>query len=193
MNWWIGDLVVSFFWCHEQVICKVEKVSTSEKGCQNIGKMCRILLWMVPLLIFLIIPRIFLLCMGVNDMNAMETKIDFIKKLNSELQSNFAIRNFLVTLKLFLTAKSSLSLWSKCKLVTGNGSLIQICSLSNRSLLPSLTVLLKVKSKLTKRDWYYGFSVHCQAFLKLKVILHVYQCNELNGSLNIYPKYLSKN
>ena len=27
------------------------------------------------------------------------------------------------------------------KLVTGNGSLIPICSLSNRSLLPSLTVL----------------------------------------------------
>ena len=29
------------------------------------------------------------------------------------------------------------------KLVTGNGSLIPICSLSNRSLLPSLTVLTK--------------------------------------------------
>ena len=29
------------------------------------------------------------------------------------------------------------------KLVTGNGSLIPICSLSNRSLLPSLTVVLK--------------------------------------------------
>ena len=59
------------------------------------------------------------------------------------------------------------------KLVTGNGSLIPICFLSNRSLLPSLTVLLKVKSKLTKRDWYYEFSVHGQAFLKPKVILHV--------------------
>jgi hypothetical protein len=30
------------------------------------------------------------------------------------------------------------------KLVTGNGFLIPICSLSNRSLLPSLTVLFKV-------------------------------------------------
>jgi hypothetical protein len=30
------------------------------------------------------------------------------------------------------------------KLVTGNGSLIPICSLSNRSLLPSLTVYLKI-------------------------------------------------
>ena len=29
------------------------------------------------------------------------------------------------------------------KLVTGNGSLIPICSLSNRSLLPSLTVVSK--------------------------------------------------
>ena len=30
-----------------------------------------------------------------------------------EIQSNLAIRNFLVALKLFLSAKSSLSLWSK--------------------------------------------------------------------------------
>ena len=32
------------------------------------------------------------------------------------------------------------------KLVTGNGSLIPICSLSNNSLLPSLTVVLKNRS-----------------------------------------------
>ena len=32
----------------------------------------------------------------------------------------------------------------KVKLVTGNGSLLPICSLSNRSLLPSLTVLPKI-------------------------------------------------
>ena len=41
--------------------------------------------------------------------------IEKIKILGAvlELQSNLAIRNFLVTLKLFLNAKSSLSLWSK--------------------------------------------------------------------------------
>ena len=39
------------------------------------------------------------------------------------------------------------------KLVTGNGGLIPICSLSNRSLLPSLTVLLKfITSSETKSD-----------------------------------------
>ena len=35
------------------------------------------------------------------------------------------------------------------KLVTGNGSLIPICSLSNRSLLPSLTVLETLKNKIS--------------------------------------------
>ena len=35
------------------------------------------------------------------------------------------------------------------KLVTGNGSLIQICSLSNCSLLPSLTVQAKHESGIT--------------------------------------------
>ena len=45
---------------------------------------------------------------------------------------------------MFLNAKSSLSLLKvNGKLVVGNGSLIPICSLSNRSLLPSLTVLSK--------------------------------------------------
>ena len=39
------------------------------------------------------------------------------------------------------------------KLVTENGCLIPICSLSNRSLLPSLTVLLKfITSSETKSD-----------------------------------------
>ena len=60
----------------------------------------------------------------------------------NELQSNLAIRNFLVALKLFLNAKSSLSIWSKWQIGPGNGSLIPTCSLSNRSLLQSLTVSL---------------------------------------------------
>ena len=47
------------------------------------------------------------------------------------IQSNLAKRNFSITLKLFLNAKSSLSLWSK----------LAICSLSKRSLSPSLTIL----------------------------------------------------
>ena len=46
------------------------------------------------------------------------------------------------------------------KLVTGNGSLIPICSLSNRSLLPSSTVHIKVHE--SKNDnaskW---ISIHC--------------------------------
>ena len=33
-----------------------------------------------------------------------------------KIQSNLAIRNFLVALRLFLNAKSSLSLWSKCQI-----------------------------------------------------------------------------
>ena len=37
----------------------------------------------------------------------------FHKEFFFEVQSNLAIRNFLVALKLFLNAKSSLSLWSK--------------------------------------------------------------------------------
>ena len=35
---------------------------------------------------------------------------------DTEIQSNLAIRNILVALKLFLNAKSSLSLWSKCQI-----------------------------------------------------------------------------
>ena len=57
-------------------------------------------------------------------------------------QSNMAIRNFLVALKLFLNFKSSLSLWSKWQIGHMKWSVIPICSLSNRSLLPSLTVHL---------------------------------------------------
>ena len=57
------------------------------------------------------------------------------------VQSNLAIRNFLVTLKFFLMPKVPYPYEVNDKLVTGNGSLIPICSLSNRSLLPSLTVL----------------------------------------------------
>ena len=63
------------------------------------------------------------------------------------IQSNLAIRNFLVNLKLFLNAKCSLmpnfpySYEVNGKLVTGNGSLIPISSSSKRSLLTSLTVL----------------------------------------------------
>ena len=61
---------------------------------------------------------------------------------NTQIQSKLAIRNFLVALILFLNAKSSLSLWSKWQI--GHRKwflLIPICSLSNRSLLLSLTVL----------------------------------------------------
>ena len=39
------------------------------------------------------------------------------------------------------------------KFVTGNGSLIPICSLSNCSLLPSLTVLKKMKKKSVGNDF----------------------------------------
>ena len=39
------------------------------------------------------------------------------------------------------------------KSVTGNGSLIPICSLSNCSLLPSLTVLKKMKKKSVGNDF----------------------------------------
>ena len=55
------------------------------------------------------------------------------------IQSNLVIRNFMVTLKLFLNAKCSLPLWSK--LATGYGFLTTICSLSDHSLSPSLTIL----------------------------------------------------
>ena len=53
------------------------------------------------------------------------------------IQSTLVIRNFLVTLKLFLSAKSSLSLWSKLAF----GSLTPICSLSKCSLSPRLTYI----------------------------------------------------
>ena len=46
-----------------------------------------------------------------------------LKKKEIEIQSNLAIRNFLVALKLFLDAKSSLSLWSKCQIVYRKWSL----------------------------------------------------------------------
>ena len=64
------------------------------------------------------------------------------------IQSNLSIRNFLVALKLFLNAKSSLSSWSKWHLDHMKWSLIPICSLSNRSLLPSLTVPIWIILKL---------------------------------------------
>ena len=38
------------------------------------------------------------------------------------------------------------------KLVTGNGSLIPICSLSNRSLMPSLTVFIQMLQILTNKS-----------------------------------------
>ena len=59
---------------------------------------------------------------------------------NFQVKSNLVIRNFLVTLILFLNPKCSLSI-----LVTGNGSLTPICSLLNRSLSPSSTVLMLFK------------------------------------------------
>ena len=51
------------------------------------------------------------------------------------------------------------------KLVTGNGSLIPICSLSNRSLLPSLTVVTSLQY-----DFFYHTSLHmiCQIFPALR-------------------------
>ena len=45
------------------------------------------------------------------------------------------------TLKLFLNAKCPYPYEVKCKLVKEKGSLTPICSLSNRSLSPSLTAL----------------------------------------------------
>ena len=57
-----------------------------------------------------------------------------------ERDSNLAIRNFLFDLKLFLMPKVPYPYEVNGKLVPGNGSLIPICSLSNHSLLPSLTV-----------------------------------------------------
>ena len=61
------------------------------------------------------------------------------------IQSNLAIRSFLVALKLFLKMPNVPYPYEvNGKLVTGNGSLIPISSLSNCSLLPSLTVLSKI-------------------------------------------------
>ena len=57
------------------------------------------------------------------------------------VQSNLAIRNFLVALKCSLMPKVPYPYEVNGKLVTENGSFIPICSLLNRSLLPSLTVL----------------------------------------------------
>ena len=54
---------------------------------------------------------------------------------------NMVIRNFLVTPKLFLNTKVPYPYEVNWHLVTGNGSLTTICSLSNCSLSPSLTVL----------------------------------------------------
>ena len=70
-----------------------------------------------------------------------------------KVQSNLATRNFLVALKLFLNAKSSLSLWSKRQIGHRKWSLIAICSLWNRSLLPSLTVLEIKTFGLGSRTW----------------------------------------
>ena len=64
----------------------------------------------------------------------------FLKMI--KLQSNMAIRNFLVALKFSLIPKVPYPYEVNGKLVTGKGSLIPICSLSNHSLFPSLTVLL---------------------------------------------------
>ena len=60
-----------------------------------------------------------------------------LKFKKNYIQSNLAIRNFLVTLKLFLNAKSLLSLWSKWQI--GHRKWF-LDTLSNRSLLPSLTI-----------------------------------------------------
>ena len=60
---------------------------------------------------------------------------------NLPIQSNLVIRNFFLTLKLFLNAKSSLSVWSKLIMVMENGPLTPIFSLSKRFLSPSLTVI----------------------------------------------------
>ena len=49
----------------------------------------------------------------VNQLNKWSISTKFVKLIQIILQSNLAIRNFLVALKLFLNAKSSLFLWSK--------------------------------------------------------------------------------
>ena len=67
------------------------------------------------------------------------------------VQSNLAIRNFLVILKLNSTPKVPYPYEVNGKLLNGNGSLIPICSLLNRSLLPSLTVLIFGLRKLFSR------------------------------------------
>ena len=71
----------------------------------------------------------------------------------NKIQSNLVVRNFLVTLKLFLNTKSSLSLWSK--LAFGHGKWFLKTNLfhSKLSLSPSLTVLYIFYSPAGKWCW----------------------------------------
>ena len=73
------------------------------------------------------------------------------------VKSNLVIGNFLVTLKLFLNAKCSLS----CQLVRGNGSLTPLCSLTNRSLSPSLTVYEFWRCPSYSYAWHLKFFATC--------------------------------
>ena len=67
---------------------------------------------------------------------------------------NLAIRNFLVDLKLFLTAKGSL--WSKWRYGHRKWFPNTMCSLSNRSLLPSLTVQSNLAIRNFWSKWQIG-------------------------------------
>ena len=58
------------------------------------------------------------------------------------------------------------------KLMTGNGSLILICSLSNRSLLPSLTVLTFSKDNFFYDFNYYLFEYLIRLYNYLHPIVH---------------------
>ena len=68
------------------------------------------------------------------------------------------------------------------KLVTGNGSLIPICSLSNRSLLPSLTVVKKCAGHTGRRsttllmDYYTALQLFEINRLKFKNIVESGPC-----------------
>ena len=77
------------------------------------------------------------------EQNGKASFIPFMKQSHAESTSNLVIRNFLVTLNCSFKPNVSYPCKVNWHLVTGNGSLTQICSLSNRSLSSSLTVWRK--------------------------------------------------
>ena len=83
----------------------------------------------------------------IENIHMIKQACDQLKKCFSQqihtkvcIQSNLVIRNFSVTLNISLMPNVPYPYEVNWHLVTGNGSLIPICSLANRSLLPSLTV-----------------------------------------------------